>query len=628
MRILYCNKYNFAFSGTEAYLFDVMQLVRAGGHQAALFAMADPRGTKTEYDHHFVPHVDFKRPQGALRSARLAMNAIYSTEARRRLRGMIRAFRPDVAHVRNIYHHLSPSILWELRARSVPVIYHLNDFKLICPSYNLLNQGAACERCREGQFWHVVQRHCYSGSTAARLVLAAEAYFHKWIGTYRHCVDLFLAPSHFVKQKLVQAGWPEDRIAVLPHFQRAANHPPQPPEENAPILYFGRLSPEKGLMDLLHAMRPLPGVLLQIAGDGPQRAALESLAQQLNLHNVEFLGHVTGTSLTRLIAHASFTVLPSHAYETLGKTILESYAAGRPVVASDLGSRRELVESGITGVLFPPGDAQALAAAIAHLHQNPAIAQRMGLAGWQRVRARHAPEEHLQSLLEIYDRVQVTKRVAVRQPPNERPLRVAFIGGRGVISRYGGIEAYYEEVGQRLVAAGHHLTVYCRTYFTPPGLCHNGMRLVRLPTIRSKHLDTLIHSLLSTVHVLFTDCDIVHYHALGPSLFSAIPRLLGKKTVVTVQGLDWQRKKWGPLASAVLRLGERASAKLPDATMVVSRVLQQYYRRRYGATAFYVPNGAKILPPRNPCRILEWGLEPTATFFSWDAFLRKRIVTS
>ena len=191
-----------------------------------------------------------------------------------------------------------------------------------------------------------------------------------------------------------------------------------------------------------------------------------------------------------------------------------------------------------------------------------------------------------------------------------RGLRVAFIGGRGVISKYSGIETYYEEVGKRLTGMGHEVTLYCRTYFTPALAEHNGMRLVRLPTIRSKHLETVIHTLLSTVHALTKRYDVVHYHALGPSLFSFLPRLLGKKTVVTVQGLDWQRKKWGRLASAVLRLGERASVRLPNGTMVVSQALQRRYRETHGIEAFYVPNGGVLREPSQPRAILEWGLDP------------------
>jgi glycosyltransferase involved in cell wall biosynthesis len=136
------------------------------------------------------------------------------------------------------------------------------------------------------------------------------------------------------------------------------------------------------------------------------------------------------------------------------------------------------------------------------------------------------------------------------------------------------------------------------------------MRVMRLPTIRSKHLETLIHTILSTIHVLVQPCDVVHYHALGPALFSFIPRLAGKKTVVTVQGLDWQRKKWGRLASAVLRLGERAAVTLPTHTMVVSKELQKHYRSGFAAETSYVPNGGVLRERRWPDKILDWGLEP------------------
>ncbi|HZQ19716.1 MAG TPA: glycosyltransferase, partial [Terriglobales bacterium] len=128
MRILYCNKYNFRFSGTEAYLFETMELMRSRGHEVALFSMADERGAATAYDSYFVPHIDFRSSPGIVSKARLALQSIYSTDARERIGRLIEEFKPDVAHVRNIYHHLSPSILWELKSRGIPVVYHLNDF--------------------------------------------------------------------------------------------------------------------------------------------------------------------------------------------------------------------------------------------------------------------------------------------------------------------------------------------------------------------------------------------------------------------------------------------------------------------------------------------------------------------
>jgi glycosyltransferase involved in cell wall biosynthesis len=305
--------------------------------------------------------------------------------------------------------------------------------------------------------------------------------------------------------------------------------------------------------------------------------------------------------------------LPTRAYETMGKSILESYAWGRAVVASDLGSRRELVHEGKTGALYRAGDVAQLAWAISFLIERPELAEGMGAAGRALVAEHHSSGNHYAALSNLYEQLAPSpeKLNAGQTRLASKPaLRVAFIGGRGVISKYSGIETCYEEIGKRLAEMGHEVTVYCRTYFTPPQPAHNGMRMVRLPTIRSKHLDTLVHTFLSTVHAVFDDYDIVHYHCLGPALFSFLPRLFGKKTVVTVQGLDWQRRKWGRVASAILRLGERASIDLPDTTTVVSRTLQRYYRTHYGSEPVYVPNGTSLRRRSTAGRLREWDLEP------------------
>lgn len=244
------------------------------------------------------------------------------------------------------------------------------------------------------------------------------------------------------------------------------------------------------------------------------------------MNNVEFLGHLRAAALEQAIVASRFTVLPSRAYETFGKSIVESYACGRAVVASDLGSRRELVREGETGLLYPVGNTLKLAEAISLLTAHPDIANRMGKAGREFVQTNHSPEKHYARLLLLYEKL--AKRTSTLTFPPVRRLRVAFIGGRGVVSKYSGIETYYEEMGKRLAAKGHEVTVYCRSYFTPDIKQHEQMRIVRLPTIRSKHLETVIHTLLSTVHAMFGPYDIVHFHALGPALFSFLPRLAGK----------------------------------------------------------------------------------------------------
>jgi glycosyltransferase involved in cell wall biosynthesis len=454
---------------------------------------------------------------------------------------------------------------------------------------------------------------CYSGRPGATALLAAEAYIHKWLQTYQTCVDQFLAPSRFVKTKLVEHGWDAGKIEVLPHFQKVPMQYSPGVAADAPILYFGRLSPEKGLVDLLHAMQRLPHIRLRIAGEGPQRAELVAMVENLGLANVEFIGRVGRVVLDDEISASRFTVFPSRAYETFGKSILESYAWGRAVVASDLGSRRELIQDGETGMLFRTGDIDHLVEVISFLDRHPRLAREMGEAGRALVLEKYTPEKHYLDLMRLYESLTPQRGAGASTrvfPVKQMPLRIAFIGGRGVMSKYSGIETYYEEVGGRLAAMGHQVTVYCRSYFTAPQNKHHGMRLVRLPTVRSKHLETAIHTLLSTIHAMFNNCDIVHYHALGPALFSFLPRLVGKKTVVTVQGLDWKRKKWGRLAVAVLRLGERAAVEFPNATMSVSRTLQEHYRSRHEVETAYVPNGTTIRKRHPPWQLERWGLVP------------------
>lgn len=187
-------------------------------------------------------------------------------------------------------------------------------------------------------------------------------------------------------------------------------------------------------------------------------------------------------------------------------------------------------------------------------------------------------------------------------------LRIAFIGGRGVGSAYSGIERYYEEIGSRLVARGHGVVAYARAHFTPDMASYRGVQVRRLPTLKLKHLETLVHSVLATLDVTFRRVDLVQYHALGSSPLAWIPRLAGKRTIVSVRGLDWQRAKWGAVARWYLKLCETTSVVCPNATAVVSRTLESHFARRHGALVRYIPNGVERRDTCPPDAIRAFGL--------------------
>ena len=182
-----------------------------------------------------------------------------------------------------------------------------------------------------------------------------------------------------------------------------------------------------------------------------------------------------------------------------------------------------------------------------------------------------------------------------------------MIGTRGVPSTYGGIERAVEELSARLVAGGHDVTVYCRTSYTPTRApSHRGIRLRYLPAINTKHLEALSHSVLATLDAIIRRYDIVHFHALGPSLCAPLARLGGLRVVTTVHALDFQREKWGPVARWVLRAGTWTATRTSNRTIVVSRQLRAYFEREHRRDTVYVPNGVESAEPRSaPVAALE-----------------------
>lgn len=188
-------------------------------------------------------------------------------------------------------------------------------------------------------------------------------------------------------------------------------------------------------------------------------------------------------------------------------------------------------------------------------------------------------------------------------------MRIAMIGQKGIPATYGGIERHVEEIATRLVERGHQVDVFSRMYYSHLRGYYRGVRIRRLPSVNTKHLDTITHCALSTAESLFRRYDVVHFHALGPSVFAGLPRLFGSKTVVTVHGLDWERGKWGKMASWFLRSCERPAIHYPDKTIVVSKALREYFKKQHGCEPVMIPNGANpgIFRPLN--KLKKYGLD-------------------
>ncbi|HVP38327.1 MAG TPA: glycosyltransferase [Candidatus Saccharimonadales bacterium] len=404
MRILAVNKFHYLRGGAERYFFEVNDLLRRAGHEVVVFSMRDPANLPSPQEPHFVSRVEFGGRPGPWQRLRGAARVVYSFEARRRLTRLLREVRPHLVHHHNIAHHLSPSVVDAAAAVHVPQVQTLHDYKLLCPVYLLMRGGRVCEECRGGRYRNLLRHRCNGGSLARSAVNYVESAWHAARGTYRK-MEVFLCPSTFQREALARFGWPGERTALVPHFVRTAGVEPSPGEPRT-AGYLGRLSAEKGLLVLLEALRraapELPsGWSFLLAGDGPQRAALEAAAQGLP---VRFLGSLDGPELVEFWRRVRFTVMPSRWYEVRPIALHEAFARGKPALGSDLGSIPELVQPGRTGWLAPPGDVEAWAAALVRAFSEPEEALRLGREARRMAETELTPQRHLAALLAAYAR--------------------------------------------------------------------------------------------------------------------------------------------------------------------------------------------------------------------------------
>jgi glycosyltransferase involved in cell wall biosynthesis len=270
VRVLNVNKFHYRRGGAETAYFLLARLLESKGHEVIPFAMSDPRNEATPWARFFPSGVDFQAPAGPLESWARARRVIYFAEARDCMRRIVDEAEPDLVHLHNFAHQLSPSILDALAEFPGPVVQTLHDYKLTCPTYlHRTAAGEICERCKGGRVWNCVVHRCNAGSVSRSLVNAIEVGFHRARHTYDR-IDLFLCPSRFVHDKCAEHGIALERLQVLPNFLFASDYAVTPP--GSTLLYAGRLSEEKGLDALLEAVARVPA--------GELVALAEALARQ------------------------------------------------------------------------------------------------------------------------------------------------------------------------------------------------------------------------------------------------------------------------------------------------------------------------------------------------------------
>jgi len=367
MRILLTHNNYSVQGGAEVFYHEIGRLLEANGHEVARFSCAED-GLDAPYADYF-PQVDHYGEGGLISKAARVPSVIYNRKARAAMARLIADFRPDIIHGFAIYGRLTPAILDAARAAKVPVVLSCNDYKHICPNYKLFHHGHLCEDCKGGRFSSALRNRCCHDSTAVSAVSMLEAYVHERLDLWRKNVDCFLFASRFMAAK-TEAFWGKGRVKMdflRNPFDATAHHIPLHAGDY--ILYFGRLIEEKGVDVLIEAARRAPEVPVVIIGEGPDHEKLVRAAETLK--NVRVVGPAWGEDLKTWLHGARAVVVPSLWHENFPYVILQSFAAGKPVLGAERGGIPELVNAGPHGWLFDPLDPDALASHLTRICDIP-----------------------------------------------------------------------------------------------------------------------------------------------------------------------------------------------------------------------------------------------------------------
>ena len=339
-----------------------------------------------------------------VQKALLPGTTVWSSRSFVEVRNLALRKQPAVAHFHNTFPLISPATYRACRSAGIPVVQTLHNYRLLCAEATLFRDGKPCECCVGKRVpWPGVRYVCYRGSRTATGTLAAMVASHWILGTWTKTVDLYIALSDFARDKFIAGGLPAAKIVVKPNFV----HPDPGADRDVSEygLFVGRLSQEKGLHALLAAWKRLGGKIpLLVVGEGPLRGELETIAQQLKLVGVRFLGQLDRQEVLAVMKRARFLVVPSECYENFPMTVVEAYACGTPTIAAGHGALKEIVSDQRTGIHFVPGNAEDLARKTEWAWTHPREMEEIGQAGRAEFVAKYTAERNYQMLIGIYER--------------------------------------------------------------------------------------------------------------------------------------------------------------------------------------------------------------------------------
>ena len=421
MNVLIVNTYHYLRGGDCRLSIDMGKLLKNNGHEVHYFAMQGKNNIPCPDEHYFISDIDYVvslHNKSLKNILKVVCCSIFSREAKSNISILIDDIKPDIVHLHSIRHHLTKSILSEISKRNIPTVWTLHDYKELCPNTNFHDGWKICEDCKNGKFLNVIRNRCKKGSFEASIVTYLEAVFNSR-PIYESCIDKYISPSRFLRNKFIDAGYDPGKFVCQPNFLHVKNYTPHYEHENY-YLYLGRLENIKGVRTLVDAFLALPdhlnGLRLKIAGTGSLKIELQSQLKTLATDRIEVLGYLKGKRLEKVIQNAKAIVIPSEWYENYPYSVLEAMAYGKPVIASRIGGIPEIVDDNITGILFEPFECNNIVNAIVKFEKiSFSEIKSMGKNAREKVEYFNSPEKYLESTIALYESLSLSPKKNSKQ---------------------------------------------------------------------------------------------------------------------------------------------------------------------------------------------------------------------
>lgn len=412
MKIIIAHYKFYIQGGPERYLFKFISLAEKNGCEVIPFSVDYSRNRETPYSRYFVSPsssvAEFGKTKLSLKQIIKDIRCeFHNPEAYRKIKELIREEKPDLLYVL-IPGMLSADIFRAAKEENVPVILRISDFRLLCPGMTLLRDGCTCEECIYGNYLKAVKHCCVKKSKILSILRAMSTHYARCKGRY-NLVDAVITPPKFTADIFRKSGYfPSEKLFVNPTFIESSEYKISKVSDNY-VLCLGRFSPEKGFTYVVEAMRYITDIPVKVAITGDKDNCDASLIDIIEKYHLEdkvlFTGFLQGEDLEELTSKALCIAAPAIWYENLPNVVLEAYAYGKPVIASRIGSLSEIVDEGITGLLFEVGNSKEIAECIRTIYTDTELRKRMGNSARIKCQKEYSPEAHWQRFIQIYETV-------------------------------------------------------------------------------------------------------------------------------------------------------------------------------------------------------------------------------